>query len=906
MTTKIAVLSLAIGAAFAAVAAGPAPGGATRREGVGRIPQAQAVQESLDQPYFEGRPDGTFLVPTPGPAIGLTQQDVVAGGIRLRFSQAGAGGCQPLEQLPGVVNIIRPDSTLYGLRRFARVRCSQASPGADIEFHFTNGPLELDWILAPGASISQARLTLDAGVRARLEPSGDLVLKRGQDSLRLRKPALFQGAHSVAGGYRIRGRVVSFWAAAHNDSQPLVIDPVIDFATYIGGSCCNNDWVNAVATDTEGNIYLTGHAGSEDFPTMNPQKSSCALGSLGSCNDAFIAKLDPSGQRLIYSTYYGGSDGDEGLAIAADKQGRAVVAGYCAGNKTFILIVDQDGRRVGERIVSGSSTTPLNGTFPAAVALDPDGNILVAGETYSDLMPLVRPVQAQAGAPSCGGTKSIPFKYVVDAWVGRFSGDYLIPDFLTFLGGGGNDRATAIAADAAGNIYVAGETSSRDFPLVNAYQDQNRSTLEGNASSCSATELFLTKIDPAVPRIVYSTYFGGSSLDLGARLAVDPAGYAYLGGYSSSTDWTPPGLAGNAGPYFMIKVAPDGQPRYAKWMGSLGGGSGVPPAGVALEPTGQAWMALNTIEGIQPGGISQAAWSGPGAQIRSIAAGAGGTLIAGGRASYGQIQPVRAFQPSMRGSSTLSGFVARYSPGPQADCQRAYAVNGASYRGPEASPSSIVSLFGCEFTDTTEAAPSPQLPETLAGVRVLLLQENRDPVAARLYIVTPNQINFVVPDELGPGTYSIEVRRGDTLVATGVVSLETVAPALFTAGASGVGAPAAWALNIAADGKQTLLPVVDCGSGACEPGWIDVGAAGERVFLLLFGTGLRGRTSTDGVVATIGNRKIPVMAAVAQSEYAGLDQVNVELPPDLAGAGLVDLLITADGVQSNRVKLRIR
>ena len=689
-------------------------------------------------------------------------------------------------------------------------------------------------------------------------------------------------------------------------SQPLVIDPVVDFATYIGGSCCNNDWVNAVATDTEGNIYLTGHAGSRDFPTMNPQKSSCALGSQGSCNDAFITKLDPSGQRLIYSTYYGGSYQEEGWAIAADKQGRAVVAGTYQQyySMTFILIVDQNGRRVAERIVSGSSTTPLNGNYPRAVAVDPDGNILVAGETYSDLMPLVRPIQAQAGPPSCQSGGPSPVKYVMEAWVGRFSGDYLVPDFLTFLGGSGNDKATAIAADGAGNIYVAGETSSLDFPVVNAFQDQNRNT--AGATDCSGNELFLTKIDPAAPRIVYSTYFGGSNLELGARLAVDPAGYAYLGGYSSSTDWTPPGLAGNAGPYFMIKVAPDGQPRYAKWMGSLGGGSGVPPAGVALEPTGQAWMALNTIEGIQPGGTGQEAWSGPGAQIQSIAAGAGGALVVGGRASYGQIQPVRAFQPSMRGNSSLNGFVARYSPGPQADCQRAYAVNGASYRGPEASPSSIVSLFGCEFTDTTEAAPSPQLPETLAGVRVLLLQENRDPVAARLYIVTPNQINFVVPDELGPGTYSVEVRRGDTLVATGVVSLETVAPALFTAGASGVGAPAAWALNIAADGKQTLLPVVDCGSGACEPGWIDVGAAGERVFLLLFGTGLRGRTSTDGVVATIGNRKIPVMAAVAQSEYAGLDQVNVELPPDLAGAGLVDLLITADGVQSNRVKLRIR
>jgi len=469
--------------------------------------------------------------------------------------------------------------------------------------------------------------------------------------------------------------------AARHGSQPPAATHVVDFATYIGGSCCNNDWVNAVAVDQQGYIYLTGHAGSEDFPTENAEKPACTLGSLGSCNDAFIAKLDPSGQELIYSTYFGGSRDDEGTAIAVDSQGRVAVAGIWADNETFILLLDQDGQVVRFRQLFGSSTTGTYLTIPSAVAFDPDGNVLVAGETYLDRLSLVRPVQAQAGAPSCqviGGSK--PKWYVVDAWVGRFSMDYLIPDFLTYLGGGGNDRATAIAADAAGNIYVAGETSSRDFPLMNAFQSQNRSTMEGGATTCTATEIFLAKIDPAVPRILFSTYFGASAMDSGARLAVDPAGYAYLTGSSSSTDWTIPGLAEFAGPYFMIKVAPDGQVRGAGWLGPLGG-DGVVPASIALEPTGRAWVGLRTIEGVLPGGERETL-SGPGTQINGIATGPGGALvvagIAGGR--YGLIKSLRAIQPNITGrwQGALNGFVARYSPDPQFDCGSAYAVRAAS------------------------------------------------------------------------------------------------------------------------------------------------------------------------------------------------------------------------------------
>jgi DNA-binding beta-propeller fold protein YncE len=156
-----------------------------------------------------------------------------------------------------------------------------------------------------------------------------------------------------------------------------------------------------VAVDQEGYIYLTGHAGSKDFPTENAQSPACTLGSLGSCNDAFVAKLDPSGQKLIYSTYFGGSRSEEGTAIAVDSQGRALVAGVYEDNHTFILLLDRNGKTIRSWYVFGSSTTGTSVAVPTAVAFDPDGNVLVAGETLSDRLSLVRPVQAQAGEPCC-------------------------------------------------------------------------------------------------------------------------------------------------------------------------------------------------------------------------------------------------------------------------------------------------------------------------------------------------------------------------------------------------------------------------------------------------------------------------------------------------------------------------
>jgi len=236
-------------------------------------------------------------------------------------------------------------------------------------------------------------------------------------------------------------------------------------------------------------------------------------------------------------------------------------------------------------------------------------------------------------------------------------------------------------------------------------------------------------------------------------------------------------------------------------------------------------------------------------------------------------------------------------------------VSAASFQGPLVASGSIASAFGRALSPTTAAVTSLPLPQTLAGVRVRVIDQQQREYAASLLFVSPEQVNFIVPVALLPGPASVKVfGPNGELRASGLVQIEQVAPSLFAANSDGQGVAAAVAVRVKRDGSQQVEQVFTCENqgGRCSALALDVGPEPEQVILLLFGTGLRWRRSMDLVRVTIGGEAAEVLYAGWQLEYDGLDQVNVRLPRSMAGRGEVEVRLEVDGKQANGVTVRVR
>jgi uncharacterized protein (TIGR03437 family) len=196
----------------------------------------------------------------------------------------------------------------------------------------------------------------------------------------------------------------------------------------------------------------------------------------------------------------------------------------------------------------------------------------------------------------------------------------------------------------------------------------------------------------------------------------------------------------------------------------------------------------------------------------------------------------------------------------------------------------------------------------LGGVTVKIRDSAGTERTAPLFFVSPNQINYFVTTGTSAGPASVSVWNLEKLIATGTVQIELVAPGLFSKNGDGRGVPAALALKVAADGTQTVSPVFQCGGepGSCVTTPVDLGSPTDQVILLLFGTGVRGRSALDAVKVRIGGVDAEVLYAGAQNEFPGLDQVNVRLPRSLAGRGKVDVTLTVYGKSANTLELHIR
>jgi len=421
------------------------------------------------------------------------------------------------------------------------------------------------------------------------------VLTSAVGDVHLRSPHIYEDANGVRqevhGGYVIKNKEeVGFEVAAYDRRRALVIDPVLAYSTFLGGT--GLDEGSGIAVDAAGNAYATGWTLSTDFPTVSGiQPVNRGNG------DVFVAKFHADGTALVYSTYLGGVGGDRGTAVAVDATGNAHVTGWTESTDfpTFkpIQSANHGDRDVFVTKLSADGTALIYSTYlggsifdsSSGIAVDSAGNTYLTGVTRSKDFPTKNAVQ-----PTYGGGEQDAFVTKINA-----TGSALV--YSTYLGGSLHDEAGAIAVDSNSRAYVTGWTESTDFPLKNAFQSINH-----GGTNNGAADAFVTKINAAGSALVYSTYLGGNDFDQGSGIVADSAGNAYVTGITTSTDFPTVNAIQPSLPVgthaFVTKVSANGSAlAYSTYLGGSGMDLGL---GIKVDPSGNAYVAGFTSSGDFP------------------------------------------------------------------------------------------------------------------------------------------------------------------------------------------------------------------------------------------------------------------------------------------------------------------
>jgi len=473
----------------------------------------------------------------------------------LRMGLAGANRAMRVtgaDQLPGTANYFignDPAQWHTGLPTFAKVKYAGIYPGVDLVYYGNQRELEYDFVVAPGASPKPIRIQFAGAKKIDLTTDGDLTVSAANGEIAFHEPVVYQVKDGlrqpIDGQFALLSKnTIGFTLGQYDHSKPLVIDPVLSYSTYLGGN--SGDGAYGIAADSSGNAYVVGSTFSTNFPVTTgafqpannePSNFQCV----------FVSKLNPAGTALVYSTYLGGSGanndaatqfGDVGQGIAVDGSGDAYVTGLTQSTSF--------------PITTGAYQTVNNSTLP--------------GEIFNAFVTKLNPT----------GTALV---------------------YSTYLGGGAEDYASAIAVDTLGNAYVTGRSTSGNFPTTaGAFQVINH-------ASTSFPDAFVTKLNPTGTALVYSTYLGGSGFGAyGFGIAVDNSGEAYVTGEAASTDFpitngafqTTNTAAANAGPdnggsnAFVTKLNTTGTALVYSTF--LGGSTGDYGTAIALDSSGDAYV----------------------------------------------------------------------------------------------------------------------------------------------------------------------------------------------------------------------------------------------------------------------------------------------------------------------------
>ena len=474
---------------------------------------------------------------------------------------------EALEPLSAKTNyfIGAPQAWRTGVRNFDRLRIKSLYPGIDLVFHGSSGTLEYDFVVRPGADPRVIRCVFD-GAKLSVDAGGALIISAPGGEVRWKKPIFYQeqgmAREIVAGQFEARGNAVAFRAGAYDRNRVLVIDPTLDYVSYLGST--GNEGARGIGVDAAGNVYIAGATNSNKLAVTVGAFQTAYGGESGldTSGDVFVAKFSAAG-ALLYLTYLGGKQDDGASSLAVDGQGNAYITGAtnspdfpvtagalqskfagfggnaCGrGGDGFVAKLNPSGSQLLYATYLGGSLDDVAGT----IAIDSSGNAYVAGATLSRDFPATAGafqtkfagLGGQAGATFCGGA---PFFNTGDAWVAKVNPTGTALVWATYLGGTLDDAATTISVDAEGSVYVAGATLSRNFPTTSGAFQTSFHGIDTQNFFFNYGDGWVAKLNSAGSGLIYSTYLGGRGDDVVFDVFVDSSGNATVTGSTSSTDF---------------------------------------------------------------------------------------------------------------------------------------------------------------------------------------------------------------------------------------------------------------------------------------------------------------------------------------------------------------------------------
>ncbi len=900
--------------------------------GLAVLTPAWAAPKLMTQPLSFERNDGQtatevrYFSRGPSSALYLTARKAVLSfhGTSLEMRPENANPKASLEAedcTPGEVNYFIGEDTSRWRRsipRYERVRYRSIYPGIDLIYYGNDRKLEYDFVVAPNADPGAIRMAFGGADSLRIDAAGDLVIQVAGYEVRQNKPVVYQELHGrrevLDGRYVLVGRSVRFEVAKYDPARTLVIDPTLSFSTYLGGSV--NDEPTGITSDASGNIYVTGWTDSPDFPTT-------AGASVTAWKEriAYVSKITPDGNRLVYSTFLGSSASTtRAFGIVVNSAGEAIIAGgsgtgfpttsgaYGTAEQgtAYVAKLSADGSKL-----LMSTTIPGGNEEAYALALDSAGAVYITGYAGSQLRTTSGAFQSRP--VSSGGT----------GFIAKVAADGKSAGYVTYFDGNMGVSMYGIAVDAGGNAYVTGTTRSTDLKTTAGAPQAAPPSEHDNG--------FIFKLNPTGSAVVWGTYLGAQGFNFPSGITVDSSGGVYVAGQSELNSPFPT----TAGAYktksctdqclqaWLVKYTPQGSVVFSTLLGDLDlthGGAWEGGVGPAVDPNGNIYIvgdidsntdivgtadAFNKTIGdndrqqiviarVDPTGSSMpyaTFYGGTGDEYaRGIAVDSCGNIYITGQTDSTDLTVTSgAVQGRNNGKRTqYNTFVAKFL---QPFFTPSGVTNGASYAAGRVAPGEIISIFGCNIGPET-AAPyhltNNKFDNSVNQTRVLF-----DGVAAPIIFAYTNQTSVVVP-------YSVAGKQTTQVVAEyrGIQSppltlpVANVIPGIFTQNASGSGAAAVLNSDYSVNRAGNAV------------------ARGD--YIMLFGT-MGGEIGQDGTIAgstqahpLSSSATITVGGVNAQVLYIGnapgliwgMTQVNLVIPASVTPGNAVPIVINIGGTQS--------